>query len=103
MQHMAGAGALEGPEPGVLQALVGRGWHRLACSLTQLLLTTLKCDPKALKHDPDKYRCRCITVHTSAKCRCANEGCMYWQLAAVLGPALLRNQLAHHVNGWDDT
>ena len=34
VQHMAGAGALEGPEPGVLQALVGRGWHWLACSLT---------------------------------------------------------------------
>lgn len=35
---MAGASALEGLEPGVLQALVGRGGHWLASSLTQLLL-----------------------------------------------------------------
>ena len=38
VQHMTGAGALKGPEPGVLQALVGCQWHCLACSLTQLLL-----------------------------------------------------------------
>lgn len=35
---MAGAGALEAPEPGALQALVERGGHCLACSLTQFLL-----------------------------------------------------------------
>lgn len=66
---MAGAAALEGPEPGVLQALVGRGWHWLACSLTQLLLTTPMCGSKALQQDSCTGRCRAMQASASAQTR----------------------------------
>lgn len=82
---MAGAGALEGLEPGVLQALVGRGGHWLACSLTQLLPKHIEGNVRDTGARAQQLKAQMYgSLGAVFIENCIKQGCMYWHTAAVL-------------------